>query len=209
MNQETIDYLRMEFWLPTIPNAERGNAVIINRLLDEIEKLRDALVVLADAVEAELPQIKSGVTLPETHTDLAAALDHATRALTPGEPTRQVDLLVATLRWFATGMVGASSKAMAIAACEILPETAKRIPRDHPLDPDDFNRCLLLLEAVPAIRQRMHLVARLSKTWACLVVRWDELEATFLDEAGLGWSKGFEAPKTYRLIKEITHDAAR
>ena len=57
------------------------------------------------------------------------------------------------LNWFGAGQVGASSKAMALAAAGM--------PNDksHPYDPDDLNRCLLLLEAVPEIRQHMDKVA--------------------------------------------------
>ena len=101
------------------------------------------------------------------------------------------------LRWFGTGKVGASSRAMALAAVEM--------PNDgsHPLDPADFNRCLLLLEAVPEIRQRMDRVAAISKTWAKLVDHWAEVEKCFLDEVGLDWSNGQRATRTYNLMKDI------
>lgn len=101
------------------------------------------------------------------------------------------------LEWFATGRVGASSKAMACAAAGL--------PNDksHPYDPDDLNRCLLLLEAVPEIRGCMSKVAGISDTWAKLVERWDELEQSFLDEVGLDWAKARSAPNTYRLMKAI------
>ena len=101
------------------------------------------------------------------------------------------------LEWFATGRVGASSKAMACAAAGLPGD------KSHPYDPDDFNRCLLLLEAVPEIRDCMDNVAGISGTWAKLVNRWDEVEQCFLDEVGLNWSKARSAPKTYELMKEI------
>jgi len=101
------------------------------------------------------------------------------------------------LEWFATGRVGASSKAMACAAADL--------PNDksHPHDPDDLNRCLLLLEAVPEIRNCMSKIAGISDTWAKLVARWDEAEQSFLDEVGLNWTKARSAPKTYQLMKDI------
>lgn len=101
------------------------------------------------------------------------------------------------LNWFATGRVGASSKAMACAAADM--------PNDgsHPYDPDDLNRCLLLLEAVPEIRQHMNKIAGINDTWAKLVKRWDEVEQCFIDEVGLNWVKGRKASKTYELMKEI------
>ena len=101
------------------------------------------------------------------------------------------------LRWFGTGQVGASSKAMALAA--------SGMPNDgsHPYDPDDLNRCLLLLKAVPEIRQHMDKVATINGIWAKLVSRWDEVEQCFLDEVGLNWIKTHRAPKTYKLMKAI------
>jgi hypothetical protein len=101
------------------------------------------------------------------------------------------------LNWIATGRVGASSKAMAMAVAGI------KVGKSHPSDPDDFNRCLLLLRDVPEIKQHMDKVAALSDTWAELVARWDEVESTFLSEVGLDWTKGNTAPKTYKLMKSI------
>lgn len=101
------------------------------------------------------------------------------------------------LRWLATGHVGLSSKAMAMHMCGV--------PCDgsHPADPDDLNRCLLFLEAVPEARAMLPNMATLSKRWAALVARWDEIEATFLAEVGRDWCKGDRAPKTYKLMQEV------
>lgn len=101
------------------------------------------------------------------------------------------------LKWFGTGRVGSSSKAMAMAAAGM--------PHDryHPHDPDDLNRCLLLLDAVPEIRNHMDRVAALSETWEKLVARWDEVEQCFINEVGLNWSKGERASRTYELMKAI------
>jgi len=101
------------------------------------------------------------------------------------------------LKWFANGEVGASSKAMACAAAGL--------PHDksHPYDPDDLNRCLLLLESVPEIRGHMDKISAISDTWCNLVARWDDVEKCFLDEVGLNWTKAKQAPKTYRLMQDI------
>ncbi|WP_339733324.1 hypothetical protein [uncultured Pseudomonas sp.] len=101
------------------------------------------------------------------------------------------------LNWIATGRVGASSKAMAMAACGL--------PNDdsYPHDPDDLNRCLLLLEAVPDVRDHFDKIAALGVVWGRLVKRWADIEASFLDEVGLNWSKAQEAPKTYALMREV------
>lgn len=54
------------------------------------------------------------------------------------------------LNWMLTGETGLSSKAMARAFMDLKGRT------DHPYDPDDLNRCLLLLDAVPEARQHMN-----------------------------------------------------
>jgi len=99
--------------------------------------------------------------------------------------------------WMATGEVGASSRAMAF--------YLSGLPCDgsYPLDPDDFNRCLKLLAAVPELRERLPQMAAVSKSWAALVERWDDIEATFINEAGLNWSKAQNAPKTFRLMSQV------
>lgn len=104
------------------------------------------------------------------------------------------------LKWFGTGQVGASSQAMALAAAGVPQED-----HSHPYDPSDFNRCLLLQEAAPEIRQHMGKVASMSAVWARLVERWDEVEQCFIEEAGLNWSKASRAPKTYAMLKEIRY----
>ena len=101
------------------------------------------------------------------------------------------------LTWFGTGSVGASSKAMALAVIDM--------PNDgsHPCDPDDFNRCLLLLSAVPEIRQHMEKVAEINETWRNIVASWDKVEACFLAEVGINWTKSNRAPITYDMMKSI------
>ena len=102
------------------------------------------------------------------------------------------------LHWFANGRVGSSSKAMALAAAGLQSNDFT-----HPYDPADFNRCLLLLEQVPEIRERLDRVAAISDTWAALIARWDEVEKCFVEEVGRNWCKANSAPKTYALMKDI------
>lgn len=104
------------------------------------------------------------------------------------------------LRWLLTGETGMSSMAMASCFADIGDR------KSPPRDPADFNRCLLFLQSVPEARSHLDRLQSLSLAWARLVDRWDEIEACFLEEAGLGWSKGRNAPKTYALMKEILHD---
>jgi len=101
------------------------------------------------------------------------------------------------LRWFGEGEVGSSSKAMAL--------TSINMPNDgsYPHDPADFNRCLMLLDCVPEIRNHMDKIREISEKWASLVDEWDVVESMFLNEVGLNWSNGSSAPKTYKLMKTI------
>lgn len=101
------------------------------------------------------------------------------------------------LRWIATGRVGASSKAMAMAACDMPTDGA------YPSDPADLNRCLLMLEAVPEARQQFAKVAAISRPWANFIENWEKLEAMFLEEVGLNWSKAQSAPRTYEFMKSL------
>lgn len=73
----------------------------------------------------------------------------------------------------------------------------------HPLDPDDFDRCLRLLEYVPEMRPHLHRMKEVSYVWAALVERWEEIERSHLDEVGLSWTKAGSAPKTYELMQSI------
>lgn len=101
------------------------------------------------------------------------------------------------LNWIATGRVGASSKAMAMAACGL--------PNDgsYPHDPADLNRCLLMLEAVPEVRDHFDKIEALGVVWGRLIGRWADIEASFLDEVGLNWSKAQVAPVTYKLMRQV------
>ncbi len=109
------------------------------------------------------------------------------------------DLMSKVLRWFATGRVGSSSKCMATyLTTEVIPPYG-----DYPRDPDDFNRCLLLLEAVPELRNHLHKMEKVNKQWKELVKNWDAIESCFLNEAGLNWSKGNKATITYKAMKEM------
>jgi hypothetical protein len=101
------------------------------------------------------------------------------------------------LRWLATGQTGESSKALAFCFAGIKGRS------DHPLDPADFNRCLLLIHTYPEMRSLLPKAKALSPTWSKIIDHWDEIEQTFLDEAGLDWRKANAAPKTYKLMKDI------
>jgi hypothetical protein len=105
--------------------------------------------------------------------------------------------------WLANGEKGASSLTMAM----YLGFGVMKDDACHPLDPADFDRCLRLLAAVPALREGLTRMADVSPEWAALVARWDEVERSHLGEVGLGWSKARSAPRTYELMKAIERAA--
>jgi hypothetical protein len=102
--------------------------------------------------------------------------------------------------WFAGDDVGLSSKALALFMIGIPAKT------DHPWDPEDLGRCLRLLESFPEWEERVPEMATLSKSWAKLVTRWDDLVQSFEDEVGIDLLKGRPAPKTHDLMKEALGD---
>ncbi|AUR95169.1 hypothetical protein NVP1201B_64 [Vibrio phage 1.201.B._10N.286.55.F1] len=113
------------------------------------------------------------------------------------KPTKE--LMHKVLVWFATGRVGSSSKCMATyLTTEVIPPYG-----DYPHDPDDLNRCLLLLEAVPELRDYLPQMANVNKQWKELVDNWDALESCFINEVGLNWCKGSRAPITYKAMKQM------
>jgi hypothetical protein len=107
------------------------------------------------------------------------------------------DIQTKVLQWIATGRVGQSSKTMAMTACD-MPSSG-----DYPHDPDDLNRCLIMLLAVPEVRDHFDKIAALGVVWGRLIGRWAEIECSFLDEVGLDWCKARSAPKTYELMQEV------
>jgi len=101
--------------------------------------------------------------------------------------------------WLLDGNVGMSSKAI---YCHM----TGREPEDgywYPYDPDDLNRCLLLLDLIPEWRSRMPEMAVHCHQWAGLVADWPALAGCFIREVGLNWCNGKRAPETYALMKKV------
>jgi len=108
------------------------------------------------------------------------------------------------LGWLSSGDTGISSETIAY----WLAFGLNRPGGNHPLDPADFNRCLVLLQKVPELREFLFRMKSVSPIWKRLVDAWDRIEALFLEEAGLNWSKTRSAPKTYALMKEVIRNPA-
>jgi hypothetical protein len=107
----------------------------------------------------------------------------------------------AILKWLANAETGISSETLAFwAGFDV-----KKEHRRHPLDPSDFNRCLTLLRAVPALREDLHKMSVLSPQWARVVANWDQIEKVFIAEVGPDWRKNprIVAKKTYDLMQMV------
>ncbi|WP_444757174.1 hypothetical protein [Pseudomonas sp. A014] len=100
--------------------------------------------------------------------------------------------------WMRDGEVGMSSRAIHDHMLGLTPKHGF----SYPSDPDDLNRCLLLLDLIPEWKPRMGEMAQHSEMWAGLTARWDEIAQSFLSEAGLDWSMSKRAPRTYQLMKQ-------
>jgi hypothetical protein len=100
--------------------------------------------------------------------------------------------------WIVNGRVGMSSRSI---YCHMMGVENKR-GWDYPSDPDDLNRCLLLLDLIPEWQPRMHEMAAHGKEWKGLSENWDKIAFTFIDEVGLNWSHGDKAGRTYAMMKE-------
>ncbi|MNP33757.1 hypothetical protein D3C76_1270180 [compost metagenome] len=60
-----------------------------------------------------------------------------------------------------------------------------------------------MLKAVPEVRHHFDKISALGVVWGRLAAHWDEIEQSFLEEVGLNWSKSGNAPKTYRLMRDV------
>ncbi len=103
----------------------------------------------------------------------------------------------AMVEWLMGDNVGASSKSILEAALGDYHNW------HHPYDPSDFNRCLTLLEAVPSAWIGVKKMAEKHPKWAALKENWLEIRDCFEKEVGLNWTKGNNAPETYKLMQKV------
>lgn len=105
------------------------------------------------------------------------------------------------LEWLATGEQGRSSLALFHAVFWLKAPSDLSSTDNHPHDPDDLNRILLLMEAVPGVREARGVMRSASPGWRAIIDHFDELEALFKEETS--GQEQWHAPKTYDRMKEI------
>lgn len=106
--------------------------------------------------------------------------------------------------WLKSDQVGLSSLRMAqvLAPWASLPEPrhklADKTHRAFPCDPADFERCLILLRAEPALVPHLPVMAAEHPVWAAYVARWAEMSKVLEEELQSG-----QAPRLFRIMEQI------
>ena len=100
--------------------------------------------------------------------------------------------------WLQNGERGTSSETM------VYYFTGRKInDREcHPLDPDDFKRCYLLLKAVPQFKREMHKLKLGGTVWSNLVDNWDKLESMLEKNIAEKWAN-YKEVGMYEFMKEL------
>ncbi len=68
----------------------------------------------------------------------------------------------------------------------------------HPLDPDDFRRCYLLIQMVPEWRAKLSKMKEVSEAWSRLVDNWDKLTEMLEEQLETKKPNGM-----YEFMKEL------
>lgn len=141
----------------------------------------------------------------QTQSTVKATLFSQYANTSPGEDISHLNEQQRANLWIVRGNVGSSSKCIwAHMTGTITSGGEDRYPRDL----GDFNRCLLLLEAVPEWKARIPGMGAHGPEWDSLASNWDKLTQSLIDEVGLNFSKGNNAPMTYALFKQTLNAAA-
>jgi len=106
------------------------------------------------------------------------------------------------ISWLANGERGTSSNTI----CSHLSgmDCVGKWGGSHPLDPDDFRRCRLLLNQVPEFHARIGELRKISPVWDRLVSNWADL-CDMMDSEFPAWREGGRGscPKTFKLMQEL------
>lgn len=130
---------------------------------------------------------------------LAALRKHLEAGALESAKESHPGLSEAATRWLASGERGISSNTMFKHLTGVDALSGDR--GSHPWDTDDFRRCRLLLEQVPELVQKMHLMRNVSKQWEDLLYLWADV-CTAMDEESPNWrDRQGSSPTAYKLIK--------
>ena len=98
--------------------------------------------------------------------------------------------------WRVTGEKGQSAEAI----CDHMTGTERPQGFQHPHDPGDLHRCMLLLRRIPEWAPRMPEMSERSECWKALIGSWPQILAAFHDEAGPNLAN-WPRPRTEALIE--------
>ena len=109
------------------------------------------------------------------------------------------------LEWIAGPNTGLSSESMAYCTIDLQRTDAwAAYGSCTPSDPADLNRCFLLVEKIPEVKDAFPKIAQLSDDWKVIIDNWERLKESFVSEVGWNWSEGNSAPNTYKMMKELS-----
>ena len=100
-------------------------------------------------------------------------------------------------KWLLQGKTGISSKTM-VSVYLGLPRPKSGFGWSYPSDPSDFQRCFLMLEELPFVREVLPRLSEVNEIFGEMGRRWAELEALYLEERHQE-----SAPKLYKLMQQI------
>jgi hypothetical protein len=154
-------------------NIHVSQIELVGAILESLDKLG-----VKSLLERELN------TVIRCATEIVNELAKLERKVTPG---------MGLDAWLVSDHVGSSSAFMA----SVL---TGKLSRDlaYPHDPDDFGRCIGLLDACPELREHLPRLLGCGPQWAALVSVWDELEAMYRDEVRTG-----SAPRLMARMRDL------
>lgn len=112
------------------------------------------------------------------------------------KPAPVADMAKNIAWWIENGEHGQSSKTMLWQMANIVIDN--KMTKAHPSDPSDLFRCYKLLEAVPQLKERLHMMDAVSPVWKNLIKNWDKLTELIEDQINTKQPNGL-----YELMKEL------
>lgn len=178
---------------PSLPLEQFGKIakMVPEKSVIDTDAARMAQAILVTGLPADLAILKT--CLAPTY-----------RAVIASDP-RFAGLSPEAVEWLVSGRQGLSSAALFIGTTGVRPPMLHDRDRidQHPRDPDDLNRCILLHDTAPEVAANLAAMRSVSPAWDRIVSHWRDLRASFIDEAGPNWSKTKHAPLTTRLMDAL------